>query len=94
MDDMHELSLRYKKVFSGLDGNMVLADILAMLGFCNNIPDRIEPKCIAVANTILSRLGAFGTDGIVDYVTRITSGPSLADITPMKRRTENEEKMD
>lgn len=75
-DQMSELQRRYMKVFSGPDGNVVLADILAMLGFCNNVPDRIEPKCIAVANTILSRLDVFGTDGIVDYVARIVSGSS------------------
>lgn len=92
MDDrqMHELQVKYKRVFSGPDGYMVLADILALLGFCNNVPDRIDPKCIAVANTILSRLDVFGRDGIVDYVARIISGANPVHIIPIDRRVENE----
>ena len=53
------------------EGEIVLADILSMLGFFSNQVERIDPHGVAVGNTILSRIGVFGSDGCTRYVHHI-----------------------
>lgn len=68
---MEELTKAYRATFSGHQGALVLADILSLLGFFSNTPETINPMCIAVGNTILSRLQVFGSEGCAEYVGKI-----------------------
>lgn len=68
---MEELEKAYQNVFNGPYGELVLADILSLLGHFANDPSTIDPKCIAVSHTIISRLGAYSTDGVRGYVAKI-----------------------
>ena len=72
-----ELQRRYIQVFQGEAGVMVLSDILSMLGYFSNVPERIDPERIAIANTILSRLNVYGSDGVNDFVRAILSQVKL-----------------
>lgn len=67
-NDMVRLQRQYRQVFQGEAGVMVLSDILSMLGYFSNVPSRIDPERIAIANTILSRLNVFGEAGVGGYV--------------------------
>lgn len=69
--DKVELQKRYIQVFQGDAGVTVLSDILSMLGYFSNMPERIDPERIAIANTILSRLNVFGSEGVNDFVRAI-----------------------
>lgn len=72
MDEMTRLQASYRDVFCGSEsGVMVLGDILSMLGYFSNVPDKISPERMAIANTILSRLNVFGSNGVNDYVRTI-----------------------
>lgn len=68
---MEELIKAYRNTFNSPDGELVLADILSMLGHFANDPSRIEPHCMAVAHTILARLGAYSADGTRRYVKKV-----------------------
>lgn len=69
MVSMEQLHKAYRKVFSGSDGELVLADILGLLGDTRNT--NINPECIAVANTIKTRLGAIDENGTIRYARSI-----------------------
>lgn len=89
MDDIKtmrndELIRKYQSVFAGPDGAVVLSDILSMLGYFSNVPDRIDPQRIAVANTIMSRINAFNDEGVTDYVKRIVAGAKAPVIENME----------
>lgn len=63
-----ELSLKYQRVFSTEDGVTVLSDILSLLGYFSNQPQAMEPKLLAVANTILARANVYDSSNVEDYV--------------------------
>lgn len=80
------LTQAYQLVAATSAGKLVIADILSMCGYFANIPDRIDPKLIALAHTILSRLGVYGNDGVMRCVEAlIESAP------PAKISAENED---
>lgn len=62
------LTQAYQLVAATSAGKLVIADILSMCGYFANVPDRIDPKLIALAHTILSRLGVYGSDGVLRCV--------------------------
>ena len=66
-----ELKKAYQQVASSQFGKIVFADLLSLLGFFSNIPDKIKPENIAIANTILSRLNVFDASGVINYVSSI-----------------------
>lgn len=66
-----ELKKAYQQVASSQFGKLVFADLLSLLGFFSNIPDKIKPENIAIANTILSRLNVFDASGVINYVSSI-----------------------
>ncbi len=68
---MDDLKKAYRNTFSGPDGELVLADILNLLGHFANDPGHINPQCIAVSHTILSRLGAYSVKGTRKYVEKV-----------------------
>lgn len=63
-----EMSIKYQNVFSGEDGVTVLSDILSLLGYFSNQPQYMDPKLLAVANTILARANVYDGDNVEDYV--------------------------
>lgn len=63
-----ELSIRYQMVFSGEDGITVLSDILSLLGYFSNQPQAMDPKLLAVANTILARANVYNSNNVEDFV--------------------------
>ena len=63
-----ELSLKYQRVFSTEDGVTVLSDILSLLGYFSNQPQAMDPKLLAVANTILARANVYDSRNVEDYV--------------------------
>lgn len=73
MTEMTRLQRAYQTVFKTEEGELVLSDILSMLGFFSNIPERIDPRSISIANTILSRLNVYGESGVGDYVRAMLS---------------------
>ena len=79
----------YGRIFSTDDGKLVLADILAQLGFFSNTPESIKPECFAVANTILSRLGLLNSGGVGIYMEGISYSINLA--MAMKSKQADEE---
>lgn len=80
------LTQAYQLVAATSAGKLVIADILSMCGYFANVPDRIDPKLIALAHTILSRLGVYGNDGVMRCVEAlIESAP------PVKISSKNEE---
>ena len=66
-----ELKKAYQQVASSQFGKLVFADILSLLGYFSNIPEKIKPENIAIANTILSRLNVFDASGVINYVSSI-----------------------
>lgn len=70
-EETRQLQEAYRAVFGTKEGEIVLADILSMLGFFSNQVERIDPHGVAVGNTILSRIGVFGSDGCTQYVHHI-----------------------
>lgn len=66
-----ELKKAYQQVASSQFGKIVFADLLSLLGYFSNIPDKIKPENIAIANTILSRLNVFDASGVINYVSSI-----------------------
>lgn len=68
---MDELTKAYRATFEGPQGELVLCDILSLLGHFSNDPGRIDPACIAVSHTILSRIGAYSADGTRNYVRKV-----------------------
>lgn len=66
-----QLMEAYRNVFSSPDGELVLADILSLLGHFANDPEYINVQCIAVSHTILSRIGAYSTKGTRNYVQKL-----------------------
>lgn len=73
MDEMTKLQRAYQTIFRTDEGELVLSDLLSMLGYFSNIPERIDPKSISIANTILSRLNVYGAGGVGSYVKAIVS---------------------
>ncbi len=71
--NLTRLQVAYQHVFSGDDGVMVLSDILSQLGYFSNMPERIDPQRIAIANTILSRMNVYDASSVYDYVRSIAS---------------------
>lgn len=67
----YELKRAYQQVANSQYGRIVFADILSMLGYFSNMPDKIKPELIAIANTVLSRLNIFDSQGILGYVDSI-----------------------
>ncbi len=63
-----ELSIKYQKVFSDEDGVTVLSDILSLLGYFSNQPQYMDPKLLAVANTILARANVYDSSNVEDFV--------------------------
>ncbi len=63
-----EMSIKYQRVFSTEDGVTVLSDILSLLGYFSNQPQYMDPKLLAVANTILARANIYDGDNVEDYV--------------------------
>lgn len=82
----------YSRIFSTDDGKIVLADILAQLEYFSNTPECIKPECLAVANTILSRLGLLNSMGIGVYMEGISYSINLA--IAMRSKPANEEDND
>ena len=66
-----ELKKNYRKVFSADGGDVVLADILNLCGYFSNMPDSMDVKLIALANTILTRLNIYDTTDVKDFVARM-----------------------
>lgn len=87
-----EVMESYSRIFSTDDGKVVLADILAQLGYFSNTPESIKPECLAVANTILSRLGLLNSRGVGVYMEGISYSINLA--IAMKSKPVNEEDND
>lgn len=77
---MDELTRAYRAVFESQQGEIVLCDILSMLGHFANDPGRINPQCIAVSHTILSRLGAYSADGVRNYVRKVIEAGLKQDV--------------
>lgn len=69
----------YRHVFESEEGQMVLGDILSELGFFANQPAKIHPECIAVANTILGRLGLYNGDNVSIYMAGVHEAMHLAE---------------
>ncbi len=69
----------YRQVFGSDEGQMVLADILSELGFFSNRPEMIHPACIAVANTILGRLGLYNGDNVSIYMSGVQEAMQIAE---------------
>lgn len=63
-----EMSIKYQRVFSTEDGVTVLSDILSLLGYFSNQSQYMDPKLLAVANTILARVNVYDSDNVEDYV--------------------------
>lgn len=87
-----EVMEAYSRIFSTDDGKIVLADILARLGYFSNTPESIKPECLAVANTILSRLGLLNSSGVGIYMEGISYSINMA--IAMKSKPVNEEDND
>lgn len=87
--DKVELQRKYIQVFQGDAGVTVLSDILSLLGYFSNMPDRIDPERIAIANTILSRLNVYGSEGVNDFVRAI-----LSQVKPPEEAVDEEENDD
>ena len=68
----------YSRVFSTGDGQIILADILCLLGYFSNVPESIDPRCIAIANTILSRCGVLDSRGTGIYMEGLSYSIGLA----------------
>lgn len=66
-----ELKKTYRRVFSVDGGDIVLADILNLCGYFNNTPETMDPKLMALANTILTRLNVIDTTDVKGYVERM-----------------------
>ncbi len=81
----------YQSVFSATDGQIVLSDILSQLGFFSNIPERIKPECIAVANTILSRCGIMNSASNGIYMEGLAYAINTAIAMNAGRREEDDE---
>lgn len=69
----------YRHVFESDEGQMVLGDILSELGLFSNQPALIHPECIAVANTILGRLGLYNNDNVSVYMSGLHEAMHLAE---------------
>ena len=72
----------YRHVFESEEGQMVLGDILSELGLFANQPAKIHPECIAVANTILGRLGLYngiGENNVSIYMAGVHEAMHLAE---------------
>lgn len=67
----------YRIVIASPEGKAVIADILSNLGFFGNVPERMTPECMAVGNTILSRLGIISSDGVDRYMQGLEYASSL-----------------
>ena len=65
---MMDISDCYRLVISTPEGKAVIADILSNLGFFGNVPSSMSAECIAVGNTILSRLGVISSGSIDKYM--------------------------
>lgn len=63
-----ELSIKYQTVFGSEDGITVLSDILSLLGYFSNQQQYMEPKLLAVANTILARANVYDSGNVEGYV--------------------------
>lgn len=73
--DNKKLQNCYYSVFSSSeDGEVVLCDILSLLGFFSNTGKEREVDGLSVANTILSRLGLFSEEGALEYTKTILKG--------------------
>ena len=75
-----DLEKAYRTVFSSPEGELVLADILSMLGHFSNKPESMDARCLAVSHTILSRLGAYSADGTRNYVRKVIEAGLMQDI--------------
>lgn len=67
----------YRIVIASPEGKAVLADILSNLGFFGNVASSMTPECMAVGNTILSRLGVISSDGVDRYMQGLEYASSL-----------------
>lgn len=85
------LFMAYKQVFGTEDGRIVLSDILSMLGYFANVPERINPQCIAAANTILSRCGIIDAGGNGVMMEGIGYAMNLVTITAEKAEMDKED---
>lgn len=75
-----DLEKAYRIVFNSPEGELVLADILSMLGHFSNKPESMDPKCLAVSHTILSRLGAYSSEGTRNYVRKVIEAGLMQDV--------------
>ena len=79
-----ELKKAYQQIASSQFGKIVFADLLSLLGYFSNIPDKIKPENIAIANTILSRLNVFDKSGVINYVSSIIDSAKPVQINNSK----------
>lgn len=85
----NDVKAAYSRVFSTGDGQIILADILCQLGYFNNVPESINPKCIAIANTILSRCGVLDSGGTGVYMEGLSYSIGLAMTAGMKKAADD-----
>lgn len=85
----NDVKAAYSRVFSTRDGQIILADILCQLGYFSNVPESIEPKCIAIANTILSRCDVLDSRGTGIYMEGLSYSIGLAMTAGMKKAADD-----
>lgn len=84
----------YRRVFQTEDGKTILCDILNLLGFFNNVPERINPQCISVGNTILSRCGVIDSGRTGLYMDGLEYAIHMADAAMTYSKDDDEEELD
>ena len=74
-DLLYQKQLRYKRVFSGEDGEIVLYDLLYSLGFYEHTLPKESPEVVMAkqyfARYILANLGAFENENLLEMTRKL-----------------------